>query len=80
MINELEHIPKQVVPGFVGLVTDNSEYVLQDHFWSVLLAAAKTSAQAQPAYVVGGKEFMFKQFKPRLIFNIFNSSFSNEYR
>ena len=32
MINELEHIPKQVVPGFVGLVTDNSEYVLQDQF------------------------------------------------
>ena len=38
------------------------------------------SAQAQPAYVVGGKEFMFKQFKPRLIFTIFNSRFSNEYR
>lgn len=25
MINELNFIPKQVVPGFVGLVTDKSE-------------------------------------------------------
>lgn len=38
---------------FCGL-SDNSEYVLQDQFWGVLLAAAKMAAQAQPAYVVDG--------------------------